>query len=226
LQVGTLEAWDSFLKAHPTGFYADLARAQRERITATRTASTAPTEVRKPVIDPAEVAHLVHKELTRLGCYSGDTDAPWGKTSRDAMTAFNRHAGAKLDVSAASTDTLDALREKSARVCPLECARGFVLGDNDQCVRKPAESASAPDKRHERDKRDKREGKRQEQERRQERTKRQAGAGGGAGARPQAEHSTSGKVMCGMTGCIHIKKGCRGEIRPSGHDVVAVEICG
>ena len=229
LQVGSLEAWDSFLKAHPTGFYADLARAQRERISSTRTAAmppvAAPAETRKPTVDPAETAHLVHKELIRLGCYAGDADRPWGKSSRDAMTAFNRHAGMKLEVSAASTDTLDALRDKTARVCPLECARGFVPGDNDQCVRKPAESASAPDKRQERDKR---EGKRHEQDKRQERGKRQAGAAGAAaaGARPQAEHSTSGKIMCGMTGCVQIKKGCRGEIRPSGHDVVAVEICG
>jgi hypothetical protein len=233
LQVGTLQAWDSFLVAHPVGFYADLARAQRERINSTaRTAAMSPAatpEMRKPAVDPAETAHLVHKELTRLGCYSGDVDGPWGKSSRDAMTAFNRHSGMKLEVSAASTDTLDALRDKTARICPLECARGFVPGDNDQCVRKPAESASAPDKRQERDKR---EGKRHEQDKRQEGGKRQAGAPSAAGAagaaagRGQAEHSTSGKIMCGMTGCVTIKKGCRGEIRPSGHDVVAVEICG
>ncbi len=32
VEINTLEIWDSFLKHHNTGFYADLARAQRERI--------------------------------------------------------------------------------------------------------------------------------------------------------------------------------------------------
>src|SRR5262249_18416474 len=31
-KVGTKESWDSFLALHPTGFYADLARAQRAKI--------------------------------------------------------------------------------------------------------------------------------------------------------------------------------------------------
>lgn len=31
-QVGTLEAWDSFIKTYPSGFYADLARAQRAKL--------------------------------------------------------------------------------------------------------------------------------------------------------------------------------------------------
>jgi hypothetical protein len=32
-RVGTEEAWDSFIAAHPTGFYADLAKAQRNKLT-------------------------------------------------------------------------------------------------------------------------------------------------------------------------------------------------
>lgn len=31
-RVGTMEAWDSFVMAHPAGFYADLARAQRNKL--------------------------------------------------------------------------------------------------------------------------------------------------------------------------------------------------
>jgi hypothetical protein len=32
-KVGTKEAWDAFLAAHPKGFYAELARAQRAKLT-------------------------------------------------------------------------------------------------------------------------------------------------------------------------------------------------
>ena len=33
-QIGTREAWDSFLRRYPEGFYADLARAQRSKLAA------------------------------------------------------------------------------------------------------------------------------------------------------------------------------------------------
>ena len=42
-RVGTREAWDSFVAANPTGFYADLARAQRNKLAA-ETARIAATE--------------------------------------------------------------------------------------------------------------------------------------------------------------------------------------
>jgi uncharacterized caspase-like protein len=42
-RVGTKEAWDSFVAANPTGFYADLARAQRNKLAA-ETARIAATE--------------------------------------------------------------------------------------------------------------------------------------------------------------------------------------
>ena len=45
-QVGTVEAWDWFLKEYTGGFYADLARAQRQKVVAARLAmqgATAPT---------------------------------------------------------------------------------------------------------------------------------------------------------------------------------------
>jgi len=41
MQVGTRTAWDAFLAAHPTGFYADLARAQRAKLLAAPTAAPA-----------------------------------------------------------------------------------------------------------------------------------------------------------------------------------------
>jgi hypothetical protein len=40
--MGTQEAWDAFLSAHPTGFYADLARAQRAKLLGRQKASLTP----------------------------------------------------------------------------------------------------------------------------------------------------------------------------------------
>jgi hypothetical protein len=41
MQVGTRAGWDAFLAAHPTGFYADLARAQRAKLLAAPAAAPA-----------------------------------------------------------------------------------------------------------------------------------------------------------------------------------------
>jgi hypothetical protein len=49
-RVGTREAWDSFLSVHPTGFYSDLARAQRDKI-----ASRIEPKVAAPAVPPATV---------------------------------------------------------------------------------------------------------------------------------------------------------------------------
>ncbi|QPF90390.1 caspase family protein [Bradyrhizobium commune] len=61
-RVGTVEAWESYIAAHPTGFYADLAKAQRNKLAAAvepkkppAQAATAPPlapEVAKPVAAP------------------------------------------------------------------------------------------------------------------------------------------------------------------------------
>jgi hypothetical protein len=48
-RVGTREAWDSFLSVHPTGFYSDLARAQRDKLTARVEPKAPPPAVVPPV---------------------------------------------------------------------------------------------------------------------------------------------------------------------------------
>ncbi len=54
-RVGTMEVWESFITAHPSGFYADLARAQRNKLKAETERAAA-----------AEKARLATEERTRL----------------------------------------------------------------------------------------------------------------------------------------------------------------
>jgi hypothetical protein len=51
---------------------------------------------------------------------------------------------------------------------------------------------------------------------------------GDAARRSNRSHvaPTPARVICGQTGCFDVPPGCRGEIRPSGHGVVAVVTCG
>jgi hypothetical protein len=157
---------------------------------------------------------MLHAELRRLGCYPGAVDASWGSGSRRALELFNKHAGQRLDTRVASLDTLGVLRGKTSRVCPVQCKsgyraeddacvrivcrEGFVVGENGECERRPkSKTASRPDARE---------------------------------AKPAAPRKPSGEappaqIVCGMTGCFNVGKGCRSELRPSGRGEVAVVMC-
>ena len=239
-QVGTIETWDAFLAVHRTGFYADLARAQRARLVAAQQEKLAseqakiaavpppsapptpklpitpsePASIAPPLTDTADTTRRVVTELKRLGCYTGAATDVWNPGLRRAMEQFNRHSGLKLDTQIASLESIDVMRAKPTRVCPLQCdhgyrstgaacvkivcPRGSVLVDGERCERRqPSRSAAAPSKRVE------------------ER----------AARAPKKDQGGAASVVCGQTGCFPVRKGCRGEVRPSGRDSVAVVTC-
>jgi len=83
---------------------------------------------------PADITKSVQLELRRVGCLSGAADGDWNAESQRSLSSFNRNAGMKLDVKTASTDTLDVIRQKQSRVCPLVCEHGYKA-DGDHCTR-------------------------------------------------------------------------------------------
>ena len=95
--------------------------------------TSAPTPPPTPP-SKAELAKSVQAELRRVGCFSGPADGDWDSASRRSLELFNKNAGTTLDAKAASTEALDAIRPKSARVCPLVCGSGQKR-DGDQCVK-------------------------------------------------------------------------------------------
>jgi hypothetical protein len=80
----------------------------------------------------ADVTKSVQSELRRVGCLKADADGDWNTTSQRSLTLFNRYAKTKLDTKVASSDTLDAIKQKPSRVCPLACEHGFEA-DGDHC---------------------------------------------------------------------------------------------
>jgi uncharacterized caspase-like protein len=78
-----------------------------------------------PGPEQADVTKSVQSELRRVGCLAGDADGKWNNASQRSLTQFNRYAGTKLDTKVASVDTLDTIKLKSSRVCPLVCEHGF-----------------------------------------------------------------------------------------------------
>ena len=82
----------------------------------------------------AEVTKSVQTELRRVGCLSGEADGNWNTTSQRSLSLFNRYAKTKFDTKLASTDALDNIKSKSARVCPLVCEHGYKA-EGDSCVK-------------------------------------------------------------------------------------------
>jgi uncharacterized caspase-like protein len=114
----------------------------------------------------ADVNKSVQIELRRVGCLTGAADGEWNAASRRSLTLFNRNAGTRLDVKTASLDTLDAIKQKSSRVCPLVCEHGFkadgehcskivcaegsFLNDDNECEKRRAKTPTASRERNDR----------------------------------------------------------------------------
>jgi len=82
----------------------------------------------------ADVTKSVQAELRRVGCLTGNADGNWNSSSQRSLTQFNRYAGTRLDTKVANVDTLDTIKLKSSRVCPLVCEHGFQA-DGDRCIK-------------------------------------------------------------------------------------------
>jgi uncharacterized caspase-like protein len=86
-----------------------------------------------PHMDQADIARLLQAHLKRVGCNPGTIDGAWDDSSKKALELFNENAQTKFDTKLASLDALDTVRSKSARVCPLVCARGQRV-EEDRCI--------------------------------------------------------------------------------------------
>ena len=82
----------------------------------------------------ADVTKSVQAELRRVGCLSAEADGNWNSASQRSLTLFNRHAKTKLDTKLASTDALDTIKLKTARVCPVVCEHGYKA-DGERCTK-------------------------------------------------------------------------------------------
>ncbi|MBI5320706.1 caspase family protein [Bradyrhizobium sp.] len=82
----------------------------------------------------ADVTKSVQSELRRVGCLSAEADGNWNTASQRSLSLFNRYAKTRFDTKLASTDALDTIKTKTARVCPLVCDHGFKT-QGDACVK-------------------------------------------------------------------------------------------
>jgi uncharacterized caspase-like protein len=197
---------------------AEKAAAQKKE----QLAALAPPQPGKADQPPTtDLPRSLQAELRRVGCSSGVVDGIWNAASQRALELFNKHSGLKLDVKTASEDALDAVKGKSARVCPLVCEHGY-RADGDRCTKIACRAGYAvgDDNTCEKIEVKKPVAKREESKReRQERAKTEA-----APAKPQA----SGQMYCtpGGGSCRPVAKGCRLVFQTQGSGVAFnQEVC-
>ena len=167
-----------------------------------------------PTVSGAELAKSVKSELSRVGCFTGSVDSEWNPASRRSLDLFNKNAGTKLELP--NLDTLEAIRLRSGRVCPLVCEHGFKA-DGDRCSRIACAEGSFLNDDNECETRRGRKStiKRNDDDR-------------PVRERPRAEASTakpqgSGQIVCDQTGCHPVARGCHvGPIGPGG---IGGQIC-
>ncbi len=174
----------------------------------------------------ADVNKSVQIELRRVGCLTGTADGEWNAASQRSLTLFNRNAGTRFDVKAASLDTLDAIKQKSSRVCPLVCEHGFkaegdrcgkivcadgsFLNDDNECEKRRGKTPTAARERNDRRERAGRAD-------RYDRDPPERDAPEFSAPRPRASQrasgSGSGQVVCGISGCAPVTRGCHVEYK-------------
>jgi uncharacterized caspase-like protein len=181
----------------------------------------------------ADVTKSVQAELRRVGCLSGAADGDWNATSQRSLTQFNRYAGTKLDAKVASVDTLDAIKLKSTRVCPLVCEHGFKA-DGDRCTKITCAQGSFLNDDNECEKRraNKPVAKRDTGERRERPARERAYAPPDASvAKPRLSAGSaggSGQIVCDAGGCRPVRRGCRIDYQggaPRNATAGNVEVC-
>jgi uncharacterized caspase-like protein len=186
----------------------------------------------------ADVSKSVQLELRRVGCLSGPADGEWNTATQRSLSSFNRNAGTKLDVKTASLDTLDAIKRKDGRVCPLACDHGFradgdhcskivcaegsFLNDDNECEKRKGKTPIAKRERErdvEHDRRDRRDDYRGRRDYHdgnrdegaiQERPMPEYSA---PRSRPSRESGGTGQIVCGVSGCHAVARGCHIEYK-------------
>jgi uncharacterized caspase-like protein len=125
-RVGTKEAWDSFIAAYPSGFYADLAKAQRnklaaetERLAATEKARAAAEEKTRLAAEGAKASEQAKAAVEAKAAEDARLAAEKKKQAEEAKVALaaqaNAAAQAKANEKAAEDQRLAAEKARLAQ---------------------------------------------------------------------------------------------------------------
>ncbi|MBW7971040.1 SUMF1/EgtB/PvdO family nonheme iron enzyme [Bradyrhizobium sp. BR 10289] len=132
-QINVIAAWESFLAKYPTGFYSDLARAQRDKLIAARDAEQARLAAEKKARDDAKAA-----EDARAAKAAEDARAAKAAEEAKAAKAAEDSKAAK-----AAEEARAAKAAEEARVAKAAEAARIAKAAEDAKAAKAAEAARA-----------------------------------------------------------------------------------
>jgi uncharacterized caspase-like protein len=92
-RVGTRQGWESFLKSHTTGFYADLARAQLSKLNAEQASTSAAEKAKKAA---EEKARLARERAAPADQAKADADAKAAQKAKLAAESARKREQARL----------------------------------------------------------------------------------------------------------------------------------
>ncbi|HVV40464.1 MAG TPA: caspase family protein [Nitrobacter sp.] len=137
LQLGTRAAWNTFLNSYPTGFYADLAKGQLDKISA--------EEARQAATEKARIAAEEKARLVAEGAKQTDLAkaAAKAKAADDALIAaekIKQIEQAKVD----AAERVRAAAERAADTAPVATAAASNAQDRSPAQGSGAASPAAP----------------------------------------------------------------------------------
>ena len=80
------------------------------------------------------IARELQKELKRVGCYVGELNGAWTRSTRQAMKAFSDRANAKLPTDNPDNILLALVQGYPNKVCGVPCPSGQSLSHTQQCI--------------------------------------------------------------------------------------------
>ena len=122
LQLGTRAAWDTFLKSYPTGFYADLAKGQIDKIRAEDARLAATAKARETADEKVRLA----AEGAKQGEIAKAAAA--AKTAEDARIAAEQAKRVKQ----AKVDAAEQSREAAERAADTQASKAEAATSNTQ----------------------------------------------------------------------------------------------
>jgi uncharacterized caspase-like protein len=160
-RVGTREAWDSFIAAYPSGFYSDLAKAQRNklaaetvRLAATEKAKAAAGEQARLAAEGAKASEQAKAAAQSKAAEDARLAAEKKKQAEDAKVALALQAKATAQARAAEDERAAADKARltqeiqqhddEAKAAAAQTSKPDVVASSEQA--KPGEQQPAADK--------------------------------------------------------------------------------
>jgi hypothetical protein len=80
------------------------------------------------------IGRELQKELKRVGCYAGELNGAWTKSTRQAMKVFADRVNAKLPIDKPDDILLALVMGYPHKVCGVPCPSGQSLSHTQQCI--------------------------------------------------------------------------------------------